>query len=378
MDMLTKLIHNPALMDKYTGASSIPVYHGSTYHQDLADTAVRWTYSRIGNPTRQALEDTIAELEEGVRGFAFASGMAAIAAVFTLLGQGDHIILPYDLYGGTYHLMTTMVERFGLSASFVDMTNLTAVENALTPRTRALYIETPSNPLMKITDIRGIVQIAQHHRLLTIADNTFMSPYLQRPLTLGCDIVIHSATKFLGGHSDVVAGLVVVKDPQLGDRIAQIQKDWGGILGPEDSWLVIRGIKTLGVRMDRAQQNAQYLTRWLKSQPQIKQVYYPGLPGHDGTALHHSQALGPGCVFSLRFQDPNYWKTFVNRLHYALYAVSLGGVETIVSHPATMSHASLTEEERRQQGITDDLLRVSMGIESLNDLLADFQQALEG
>ncbi len=254
MDMLTKLIHNPALMDKHTGASSIPIYHGSTFHQDLADTDPQWIYSRIGNPTRRALEDTIAELEEGVRGFAFASGMAAIAAVFMLLSQGDHIILPYDLYGGTYHLMTTMVERFGLSASFVDMTNLTDVENALTPRTRALYIETPSNPLMKITDIRAIVQIAQHHQLLTIADNTFMSPYLQRPLTLGCDIVIHSATKFLGGHSDVVAGLVVVKDHQLADRLAHIQKDWGGILGPDDSWLVIRGMKTLGIRMDRAQQ----------------------------------------------------------------------------------------------------------------------------
>lgn len=375
MDMLTKLIHNASLIDTATGASSTAVYHASTFHQHPGETGA-WVYSRAGNPTRQALEATIADLEQGSYGFAFASGMAAIAAVMMLFEQGDHVILPRDIYGGTFDLMAQLVARYGLQATYVDLSNLAEVEAHITPRTRGIYIETPSNPTLKITDLRGVADLAHRHGLITIADNTFMSPYLQRPLTMGIDIVVHSATKFLGGHSDVIAGLAVATNPELAARIGKNQKTWGGILGPDDSWLVLRGIKTLGVRMDRAQQNALYLANWFVGRQGIKQVYYPGLAHHPGLQTHMAQALGAGAVLSVVLEDSLNWQAFVEHLQYAIFAVSLGGVETIVSHPATMSHAAMPAPERQRRGVDDNLLRISVGIESINDLIRDFEAAL--
>ncbi len=376
MDMLTKLIHNASLLDAHTGASSPPIYHASTFHQTLEGEPPLWVYARAGNPTRHALEEAIAELEGGTDGFAFSSGMAAIAAVLTLFSQGDHIILPLDIYGGTHEIMRQLTQRFGLTASFVDLSDLEALRQHITPATRAIYVETPSNPTLKISDLRQIAQVAAEHHLLTVADNTFMSPYLQRPLTLGIDIVVHSATKFLGGHSDVIAGLAVVRDPALGERLRAIQTTWGSILGPQDSWLVMRGMKTLGIRMDREQDNALNLALWLQSHPAVQRVYYPGLKDHPGKDVHLAQTVGAGAVLSFVLKEGRDWKEFANGVHYAIFAVSLGGVETIVSHPATMSHAGMTPEERSMRGVSDNLLRVSVGIESINDLIGDFEEAL--
>lgn len=376
MDMLTKLIHNASLVDRATGASSTPIYHASTFHQDAGDHPGTWSYSRSGNPTRHALEETVADLEQGAYGFAFASGMSAIAAVLMLFSQGDHIILPLDLYGGTFEIVNQLVERYGLEASFVDTGDASQVQASIMPNTRAIYVETPSNPTLKITDLRMIAELAHRHHLVTIADNTFMSPYLQRPLALGIDVVVHSATKFLGGHSDVIAGLVVVNDQDIADRIGKNQKTWGAVLGPEDSWLVLRGIKTLGVRMDRAQRNALYLANWLHGRRGVERVYYPGLSDHPGIKTHMAQSLGAGAVLSVVLDPSLEWTAFVSRLRYAIFAVSLGGVETIVSHPSTMSHAGMSADERHRRNVADNLLRVSVGIESINDLTEDFEGAL--
>jgi cystathionine beta-lyase/cystathionine gamma-synthase len=322
------------------------------------------------------LEDTVAELEGGVQGFAFASGMAAIAAVLTLFSSGDHIIVPHDLYGGTYQILSDLTRRLGLEVSYVDMTQTAVLQDYIRPHTKAIYVETPSNPTLQITDLKAVATIAQQHHLVTIADNTFMSPYLQRPLTLGFDIVLHSATKFLGGHSDVIAGVVITRTPELAQLVGHAQVVYGGILSPDDSWLVLRGIKTLGVRLDRAQDNALALARALKQNDHVRRVYFPGLPDHPGYALQQAQADGPGAVLSFALTPQLAVSDFVSRLRYAIYAVSLGGVETIVSHPATMSHAALDSETRQSMGVTDQLLRVSVGIEAIDDLIEDFDQAL--
>ncbi|MHB1952970.1 MAG: trans-sulfuration enzyme family protein [Sulfobacillus sp.] len=376
MRFSTKLIHNASTIDPTTGAASPPIHHASTFHQDPANGAARFVYSRSKNPTRSILEDTIAELEEGIAGFAFASGMAAIAAVLMLFSSGDHLIVAKDLYGGTDQILKQLSQRFGLEVTYVDMTDLVNVASQIGPRTRAIYIETPSNPTLTITDLRAIGALAAQHHLVTIADNTFMSPYLQQPLKLGLDIVIHSATKFLAGHSDVIAGLVVVNSPAIKTQLEQIQVTWGAILGPDDSWLTIRGIKTLAIRLDRAQSNAITLAQFLSHHPLVNRVYYPGLFTHSQKSLHESQALGPGAVLSFELGHQLPVKEFVSRLHYAIYAVSLGGVETIVSHPATMSHAKMTPADRQAIGVTDQLLRISAGIEDVDDLIEDFQQAL--
>lgn len=372
----TKLIHNGNEIDRNTGALSIPIYQASTYHQEDIDKPQEFDYSRSGNPTRKALEETIAKLEGGERGFAFSSGMAATASVLSIFSAGDHIIVCEDVYGGTYRISTSFFNRFKIDVTFVNAADLDAVRKSIKAQTKAIFLETPSNPLLKITDLKSVVQIAKDHKLVTIIDNTFMSPYLQRPIKLGIDLVIHSATKFIGGHSDVVAGLVVVKDAELARRIYSVQNGFGAVLGPQDSWLLLRGLKTLKVRMDYQQSNAQKLAEWLQMHGKVKQVFYPGLENHEGRNIHYSQADGAGAVLSFKAASEEIAKKFMKNVKMAAVAVSLGGVETIASYPVKMSHAAIPKEEREKLGITDDLIRVSVGLEDIEDLIEDFEKAL--
>lgn len=372
----TKLIHNGNEIDPHTGALSIPIYQTSTFHQSDVDNPGEYEYSRSGNPTRKALEDTIAKLEGGDRGFAFASGMAATSSVLSIFSSGDHIIVCEDVYGGTHRITSQFFRKFNLETTFVDAADLDSVKAAVKENTKSIYLETPSNPLLKITDIRGAVKIAKEHGLITIIDNTFMSPYLQRPIELGIDIVIHSATKFIGGHSDVVAGLAVVKGEELARKVYFVQNGFGTILGPQDCWLLLRGLKTLKVRLDYQQAAAQKLAQWLQKQQKISDVYYPGLEGHPGRDIHFSQADGAGAVLSFKTADTETAVKFMKRVKMAAVAVSLGGVETIVSYPVKMSHAAIPKPERKRLGITDNLIRVSVGLEDVEDLIEDFSNAL--
>lgn len=376
MKLETRALHTGVEIDPQTGASSVPIFQASTFHQAEWGAEPAFDYARSGNPTRQALEDAIAALEGGVHGFAFASGMAAMTAVLLTLSAGDHVIACEDIYGGTFRALTRVFSRLGVTTTFVDATSLIAVEAAIRPNTRMLLVETPANPTLSVIDLRGIVAVAKAHRLLTVVDNTFMSPYLQRPHTLGVDIVVHSATKFLGGHSDVVAGLVTVIDEAVGAEIYLIQNGFGGVLGPHDAWLVMRGIKTLPIRMRQAQANAQQIAAFLRDHRKVKRVYYPGLPDHRGHKLHLSQADGPGAVLSFELADATAVERFTRALELPLFAVSLGAVETILSYPARMSHAAMPVEERVRRGITDGLLRLSAGIEAVEDIIHDLDQAL--
>ena len=376
MAINTQLIHGYPVFDEETGASSIPLYQASTFKQAGIDQPQAFTYSRFGNPTRQALEEAIAAIEGGKCGFAFASGMAAIASVLLQFSQGDHLVMCKSIYGGTFTLAETVLKRFGISVTYVDETDLHSWEQAILPETKALYLETPSNPLLKITDIKQVVALAQKHELLTIIDNTFMTPQFQSPLSLGVDIVIHSATKFLNGHSDVVAGLVVVNDLALAEGIRAQQTVLGSILGVEDCWLVLRGLKTMGLRMAQAAATAAKIATFLAATPQVKAVYYPGLASHLGHEIHLSQASSGGAVLSFELADQAAVLAFSKALKLPITAVSLGGVESILSYPATMSHACVPPEERARQGITEGLLRLSVGIEDAEDLLADLAQAL--
>ena len=372
----TKILHTKDNIDKTTGALSIPIYQVSTYHQNDIENMGEYTYSRCENPTRRALENTVAELEGGKYGFAFSSGMAAASAILSIFSMGDHIILADDLYGGTYRLATSIFNRFGLEFTFVDAGDIKNIENAIKPNTKAMFLETPSNPLLKITDLKGAVKIAKENNIITIVDNTFMSPYIQRPLDLGIDIVWHSGTKFLAGHSDVVAGFAITNSEELSKRIYYIQNGFGSILGPQDSWLTLRGIKTLKARLDIQQQNAKKVAEFLEVHEKVEKVYYPGLKSHEGYDIHNSQSFGPGAVLSFETKDYTSAKYFMDNIKYAAVAVSLGGVETIVSYPAKMSHSAMSKEEREKRGIKDSLIRVSLGLEDIDDLLKDINNAL--
>ncbi|WP_163151465.1 cystathionine beta-lyase [Anoxybacillus sp. MB8] len=376
MDVQTQLVHNKWQIDAQTGAVSVPIHHASTFHQFDFDTFGKYDYSRTGNPTREALEETIAELEGGVSGFAFASGMAAISTAFLLLSKGDHVLITDDVYGGTYRIITDVLSRFGIEYTFVDMTDLDAVARHIRPNTKVIYMETPSNPLLKITDIRGVVKLAKAHGCLTFLDNTFATPLLQRPLDLGVDVVLHSATKFLAGHSDVVAGLAVVKDERLAKELRKLQYAFGAVLGVQDAWLVLRGLKTLHVRLDYASRSAMQLAQFLHRHPKVAHVYYPGLSHHEGHVIHRDQARGFGAVLSFELENEQAVRTFVKYAHIPVFAVSLGAVESILSYPAKMSHAAMPKAERLRRGITDGLLRLSVGLEATDDLLADVEQAL--
>ena len=334
-------------------------------------------YGRVSNPTRKELEKTIARLENGKYGFAFSSGMAAIVSVFTKFKAGDHIVLGIDIYGGTYRIMTEIFAKFNLEYTFIDTTDLEAVKKAVKSNTVAIFIETPSNPLLDVTDIREIVKIAKEHSILSIVDNTFLTPYLQRPLELGVDMVIHSATKFLSGHHDIIAGIVVVNCDKLAEEISFAQKSIGAILPPFDSWLLMRSLKTLKVRVDEAQKNTLKLVEFFKNNPAVEKVYFPTDENNKGKAIHESQATGSGAVFSFILKDGNKVKTFFDNLKLVVLAPSLGGAETLVTHPATVTHSEMPEDERNARGITNAMIRVAVGLESPDDLIEDFKNALE-
>jgi cysteine-S-conjugate beta-lyase len=372
----TKLLHNQHKVDPATGAVSVPIQHASTFHQFDIESYGKYDYARSGNPTREALEDVIAELEGGTRGFAFSSGMAAISTAFLLLSSGDHIVITDDVYGGTYRMVTQVLTRFGIEHTFVDMTDLDQVKAAIQPNTKAFYVETPSNPLLKVTDIQAITTLAKEINAITYVDNTFLTPEYQRPLELGADIVLHSATKFLSGHSDVVAGLAVVKDEELGKRLYSLQNSFGAVIGPQDAWLVLRGMKTLHVRLEQSQKSAIKIAEFLEGHPLVEKVYYPGLKDHPQHEIQKSQAAGPGAVLSFEFKDEQALKVFLSNVKIPVFAVSLGAVESILSYPAKMSHAAMSQDEREKRGIKNSLIRLSVGLENPDDLIHDFSQAL--
>ncbi|MGD0153897.1 MAG: PLP-dependent aspartate aminotransferase family protein [Thermacetogeniaceae bacterium] len=378
MGMGTKLIHPGNEVDETTGAVSAPIYQSVIFAQKDLDTAGKWEYTRSGNPTRAALEETVAVLEGGEYGFAFASGMAAIMAAFCLFSAGDHILVARDIYGGTFRLVTKLLPRFGFQIELVDTIDLENVRRAIRPETRGLYLETPSNPLLKITDLRAATALAHEHKIITIADNTLMTPYLQRPLELGVDVVVHSATKYLSGHSDCLAGVIVTGSQRLANEIHFVQNSIGAVLAPHECWLIMRGIKTLKVRLEQQQTTAGRIAEWLSNRPEIGAVYYPALQNHPGRSLHFSQAGGSGGVLSFRLSDEECAHRFIDGLHLPAIGSSLGAVESIVTLPATMSHGALTVEMRQTLGISRDLVRLSVGLEDFDDLRDDLEQALQG
>lgn len=376
MKIRTKIIHSGKDIDEYTGASSIPIYQVSTYAQKDPINLGKYDYGRGDNPTRHAVEHVIAYLEGGKSGFAFSSGMAAISSVFLLFKSEDEIIVTQDVYGGTYRVLNTIFQNWGLKAKYIDMTDVSNIEKHITNKTRAIFVETPTNPLLKIIDLKAVNEIARKYNLITIIDNTFMTPYLQRPIEFGFEIVIHSATKFLGGHSDLIAGVVVIKDEDLSIKMRRIQNSFGAILGPMDSFLLHRGIKTLGVRMEAQQKTAYELAKWLKDKRGIKKVYYPLLDEHQGKEIHLKQSDGGGAVLSFEFENFNVAYKFMKNVKLPLLGVSLGGVESILSYPASMSHAAIPKEERMKLGITDSLVRLSVGLEDIDDLKEDIDIAI--
>ena len=372
----TLAIHGGIDGDETTGAVNVPIYQTSTYRQRALGETTGWEYSRTGNPTRAALEKLVADLEGGSHGFAFGSGMAAIAAVLSLFRSGDRILLSKNVYGGTFRILDKVFNSFGLTYSLEDTDDIAALEKAVTPDVKALLVETPANPLLAVTDLKAVAELAKRHGLLLVVDNTFMTPYLQKPLSLGADIVVHSATKYLGGHSDVVAGLAVTNRADIAERLGCIQNATGGVLGPFDSFLLIRGIKTLAVRMDRHVANAETLARRLQAHPDVSRVWYPSLDGFPGRDIQLSQAKNGGAMISFELAAGRDHRRFFSALKLVTLAESLGGVESLVCHPASMTHASIPKETREKIGITDRLIRLSVGIEDVDDIWVDIQRAI--
>ena len=378
----TRAIHAGQRPDPTTGAIMTPIYATSTYVQESPGVHKGYEYSRSGNPTRQALEDCMADLENGARGFAFASGLAAEATILEMLDAGSHIIAGDDLYGGTYRLLENVRKRSaGHDVSFVDFSNPDDVEAAITPKTRMLWVETPTNPLLKIADLEVIAQIGRKHGLITVCDNTFCSSYVQRPLDFGIDIVFHSATKYLNGHSDVVGGIAVVsgetQHKELSDQMLYLQNAVGGVMGPFDAFLVLRSLKTLPVRMERHSENAARIADWLKGHDKVGKVYYPGLEEHPGHAIAKRQMHGGGgMVTAVLSGGLDAAKKMLERTELFSLAESLGGVESLIEHPAIMTHASIPPDIRAEIGIDDGLVRLSVGIEDGDDLIADLEQAM--
>jgi cystathionine beta-lyase/cystathionine gamma-synthase len=372
----TRAIHAGQKPDPTTGAVNVPIYATSTYVQDGMGVHKGFEYARVQNPTRSALEANIAALEGGATGHAFASGMAAISALMTMIRAGEHVVASDTVYGGTYRLLTQVLDRSGLESSWVDTSNLDAIEAAMTPRTRMVYVETPTNPLMGITDLAAAAAIAHRHGAVLAVDNTFASPYFQRPIEHGADIVMHSATKFLNGHSDALGGLLVATRPEDSEWFAFVQKSAGGVLGPFDAYLTLRGIKTLPVRMERHEVNGRAIAEFLAGHGKVARVLYPGLPDHPGHEIHRRQASGFGALISFDVGSVAAAKTVLEAVRVMSLAESLGAVETLISHPATMTHASVPAAERQRIGLSDGLVRVSVGLENVEDLLADLDQAL--
>ena len=376
------LIHGGIDGDETTGAVNVPVYQTSTYKQDGLGENRGWEYSRTGNPTRAALEKLVADLEGGEYGLAFASGLAAINTVLSLFKSGDRLIVSDNIYGGTFRILDNVFKNFGINYTIVNTSDLDEIENILKDESiadeiKAIYIESPANPLLTVTDIEKVAELAKIYGKQVIVDNTFLTPYLQRPLGLGADIVIHSGTKYLGGHSDTVSGFVVVNDKELADRLYYLQNAIGGVLGPWDSFLMIRGIKTLGVRMDRHVKNAIQIAEWLENSGYVEKVYFPGLKSDPGYEVQKKQADGPGAMISFTLKKEYDYRTFFKSLKLVTLAESLGGVESLVCHPASMTHAAIPKDIREAVGITDELIRLSVGIEDVDDIIADIEQAIK-
>lgn len=379
MKFNTKTIHGGQHHDPSTGAVMPPVYQTSTYVQSSPGVHTGYEYSRAANPTRTALENALASIENGARGLAFSSGLAATDCVLRMLKAGDEVIAMDDLYGGTYRMFTRVYKDSGIKFHFVDMNNLAKFESLFNNNTKLVWVETPTNPLMKLADIEAIAKIAKEKKVLFAVDNTFATPYLQRPLDLGADIVMHSATKYLGGHSDVIAGALIIKDAELGEQMHFLQFATGATLGPQDSFLVLRGMKTLHLRMQRHCENGAKVAEYLENHPKIKAVYYPGLASHPFHSLAQKQMQGGfGGMVSFTFKSGAKADAikFLESLKVFTLAESLGGVESLANHPALMTHASIPEDKRLEIGISDDLVRLSVGIEDAEDLIADIEQAL--
>ncbi|OJG43036.1 hypothetical protein RV02_GL002956 [Enterococcus gilvus] len=365
------------MIDEKTGASSIPKIQASTFHQKDLSATQKYTYSRFGNPTVEAMEQAVAALENGEFGIAFSSGVAAISSVLLLLSARDHIVLCQNIYGGTYQIVVNLLDSFNIEYTFVEEMPASNWEEVIKENTKMIYMETPSNPTLKITDIQAVSAIAKEKDIITVCDNTFMTPYYQNPLDLGVDIVIHSGTKFLNGHSDVVAGIVVTNDVIQNQRIVNQRTILGGILGVEDAWLLMRGIKTLGVRMERSEYNALLISSVLNRNDNVKKVYHPSLNSHYGRKTHTRQARGFGSVLSFELENVAAVENFLQKVTIPLVGVSLGGVETILSYPWSMSHGGMTEEEKMTRQVTPELIRLSVGIEDVADLIMDLEQALQ-
>lgn len=378
MKFNTKVIHGNQTHEPHTGSVNVPVFLTSTYAQRTpGELRAGYEYSRGANPTRQALEDALASIENGERGLAFGSGLAAIDAVLKLLNPGDHVIAVDDLYGGTYRLFTRLFTKYSLEFSFVSFDKAQELSEEIKENTKLIWLETPTNPLMKLVDIQSITELVKGKNILVAVDNTFATPYLQRPLDLGADIVMHSATKYLGGHSDVIAGALITKTKELGEELHFIQFASGGILGPHDSYLVLRGIKTLSLRMERHSQNGQKIAEFLENHPKVDKVFYPGLPSNPQYPLAQKQMSGYGGMVSFTFKSGEKADAvqFLESIKIFTLAESLGGVESLANHPASMTHASIPAEKRAELGITDDLVRLSVGIEDIDDLIYDLEKA---
>ncbi len=377
MDLETLCIHGDDTVYEGTGSVSVPIYQTATFAHPGVGQSTGYDYTRVQNPTREHLENTVAALERGADALAFASGMAAISLLMELFKPGDHILASDDLYGGSIRLFRTISEKNGISCELCDTGDLNTLEQLIRPNTRAVFIETPTNPMMHVTDIAAVAALTQPRGILLIVDNTFLTPYFQQPLALGADIVTHSGTKYFGGHNDTLSGFLVVKDSSLSERLRFLYKTVGPCLSPFDSFLITRGIKTLAVRMERQQENAQTVASWLLAQSGVKHVYYAGLESHPGYEISRRQATGFGAMISFSVKSASLARRVLEQVKLIKYAESLGGVESLITYPMLQTHADVPEEERIRKGIDDCLLRLSVGLESAKDIIADLAQAME-
>lgn len=377
MDIKTLCIHGSDNTTHNTGSITVPIYQTATFVHPGVGQSTGYDYSRLQNPTREHLEKIVAKLEKGIDALAFSTGMAAITTMMELFKIGDHIIASDDLYGGSHRLFSHISEKNGLTFSFVNTSDISKVKDSINSQTKAIFIETPTNPMMHVTDIKAISQLAKEHNLLLIVDNTFLTPYFQTPIDLGADIVMHSGTKYLSGHNDTLAGFLVVANEELSEKLRFIYKTTGACLAPFDSWLMVRGIKTLAIRMEKQQENALELAKWLSKQPKIKAVHYVGLPTHPDYEISKKQARGFGSMISIQVDSEETAKRILERVNLVLYAESLGGVETLITYPMLQTHADIPEEERAKKGIDEQLLRLSVGIEAIEDIIEDLKQAME-
>jgi len=375
MNIATQAVQIGLEWDSRTGAVTVPIYQTATFRHPGLGQSTGYDYSRSGNPTRQALEAGIARLDGAARGFAYSSGMAAITSILLLFKQGDHLIVTEDLYGGTYRLFEQIFSQFGLEFTYVDTSDIRLVEAAIRPNTKGLFVESLTNPMLKVADIRALAAFSKERGLVFIVDNTFLTPYLLKVLDLGADIALYSGSKYLSGHNDTICGLVTVKDPELAERVFFLQNGAGAVLGPQDSWLTIRGMKTLSIRLDRQQQNALKIASWLKSNPQVSRVFYPGLEDHPGHDLMKEQGRGFGAMIAFEVTSPELVEKLLLKTELISFAESLGGVETLITFPAVQTHADIEPEKRELLGINNRLLRLSVGIEDADDLIADLENA---